>query len=542
MKTSKLFLSVCLAVAICLSCAIAVEDKTHLDIVGDEREALFATIDQFDQSGKSYDQKVEISIALPQVKPGADYNNGDLLTLWFRQHFNFDWRIEALPADGIDDKIRTMIKSDSMPDVLRWNSFYITEIIDYIEQGYFYQFPEDWRERWPRIAALQDSVPVSEIMRERTGGHDYVLFRPVFFFNNPTEKDTDHFGVFLRKDWAEAVGFELKSVYTPSELLEYARLIKAKDPGNVGELLIPLSLYNSNACETFINTSYPQYSKIYAENGVYKWGFADERTLKALKLWKRAYDEGLISKEFYTFSLDDSAKAYQVFGVSGGFCDATNQGWVSDAWKGLEAQGLNPEECLWVAAMVGEDGYYHGRQTTNFWGAAYFSADIDPAVFERYMDIVEFTINRDVQLFVNIGFENVDWKVADDGSIETCNGNAWVSSWPLYHLMSMCGDDFTADSNNVAAYSWLSDQYSKPVYAAKDALVKEDSIYPIDRATYGFTSDAQRMMAEINLNAIITSLIVSDGDLEANWKSAIAEYAHIVDPAVAELNELFGSN
>ena len=100
----------------------------------------------------------------------------------------------------------------------------------------------------------------------------------------------------------------------------------------------------------------------------------------------------------------------------------------------------------------------------------------------------------------------------------------------------------SADSNNVSEFSWLSDKYSKPVYATKDALVKEDSIYPIDRATYGFTSDAQRKMSGINWKAVITSLIVADGDLEENWKAVIAEYAHIVEPAVAELNELFGTN
>ena len=29
--------------------------------------------------------------------------------------------------------------------------------------------------------------------------------------------------------------------------------------------------------------------------------------------------------------------------------------------------------------------------------------------------------------------------------------------------------------------------------------------------------------------------------VEENWKNVIAEYAYIVDPAVAELNELFGA-
>jgi putative aldouronate transport system substrate-binding protein len=107
--------------------------------------------------------------------------------------------------------------------------------------------------------------------------------------------------------------------------------------------------------------------------------------------------------------------------------------------------------------------------------------------------------------------------------------------------MSICGDDFVADSNNVSEFSWLGDKYSKKVYAIKDELVNETSIYPIDKATYGFTSDAQNMMTEIDYKSILANLIVAEGDLEENWKNVIAEYAYIVDPAVAELNELFGA-
>ena len=68
--------------------------------------------------------------------------------------------------------------------------------------------------------------------------------------------------------------------------------------GKIGELLVPLSLYTSNARDTFIDTSFPKFDEIFNDNGVYKWGFADERTLEGLKLWKQAYDEGLIGKEF----------------------------------------------------------------------------------------------------------------------------------------------------------------------------------------------------------------------------------------------------
>ncbi|MBQ3080530.1 MAG: hypothetical protein IJC48_11130 [Clostridia bacterium] len=105
MKTIKTILLVLLALSMCFTGAMAVEDKTHLEITGEEREALFEKVDKLDVSGKTFDEKVTIEIALPNIKSGADYNTADLLTLWFRDHFNFDWDIEALPSDGIDDKV-----------------------------------------------------------------------------------------------------------------------------------------------------------------------------------------------------------------------------------------------------------------------------------------------------------------------------------------------------------------------------------------------------------------------------------------------------
>lgn len=522
------------------SAAFAAEDKTHLDI--QDTTELFAQADLLDKSGKTYDEHIVIDFALQNIKSGVDYNDGDILTKWFTQHFNMEWNIEAIPNEGGDDKIRTMINSDSMTDVLRWDSFYIDEVIDYIDQGYFYQFPEDWKERWPKLASLQDVVPAAELLRDRTDGNTYTLFRPIFYFNNPTENNTTHFGIYLRKDWAEAVGFELKDVYTPSEILEYARLVKENDPGKIGERLVPLSLYTTNARDLFIGQSYPQYSSLYKEDGTYKWGFADERTLEGLKLWQTAYNEGLIGKEFYTLNSDDSKNAYAVSGVSGGFANAANEGWVGGCWFDMISQGLDPEEAFWVAAVVGDDGFFHGTQSYNHWGNVFFSADIDEEVFERYMDIAEFCVDREVSRLVNIGFEGLDWEYADKKNdvISKINGAEFATMWPIYHLMSICGDDFIHDSYNVSDLSFLGDRFSKKIYATKDALVTEGSIMPIDKDTYGFTSNAQNMLSEVNYKTLLANLIVAEGDLETNWKAAIAEYAYIIDPALAELNELFG--
>ena len=81
--------------------------------------------------------------------------------------------------------------------------------------------------------------------------------------------------------------------------------------------------------------------------------------------------------------------------------------------------------------------------------------------------------------------------------------------------------------------------YTMSVYNAKLNRIVEDSIAKIDMDAYTLNSEKQAMMTNVNLDSIIANLIVSDGDLETEWKAAIAENAYIVDPAVEELNELF---
>ena len=53
----------------------------------------------------------------------------------------------------------------------------------------------------------------------------------------PGDVVVNHESVYLREDWANAVGFEIKDAYTASEIMEYARLVKEQDPGNVGTIL-----------------------------------------------------------------------------------------------------------------------------------------------------------------------------------------------------------------------------------------------------------------------------------------------------------------
>ena len=160
-------------------------------------------------------------------------------------------------------------------------------------------------------------------MAENAGG-TYIFPRAIFANNYPAEKIVTHMSVYLRKDWAEAVGFPLKDAYKTSELMEFARLLKEKDPGNVGDRLIPIAVQPlwANYLFTLPNSSYSGGSdtpnEFYiGEDGKYHWGPASEDTLIGLKLYRQAIDEKLLAPEFYTYTGTEANEDFYIAGIAG---------------------------------------------------------------------------------------------------------------------------------------------------------------------------------------------------------------------------------
>lgn len=161
-----------------------------------------------------------------------------------------------------------------------------------------------------------------------------------------------------------------------------------------------------------------------------------------MKLWKEAYDEGLISPEFYVYSETDAVNTFSISGVAGAVlnpgsvCASVKDGFAND-------QGL--DETAWhQAAMIGEDGYYHDYANDNFWGVTYFSADIDEKVFERYMDIVDFMVSDNGADFRCNGMRYIDWDFNEDGTRSMVYDTSVYrrasdsNFWPVYTLLGAC--------------------------------------------------------------------------------------------------------
>ena len=493
-----------------------------------------------------YDSHITFQVASYNVNESVDYN-GDELSKHFEDKFNFDWDMISLSNENGIENIRMWINGSNMPDVVIANQYNNGEMMSYFADGLIYRWPDDWKQRWPNAAKAFELTRIGDAVAEKAGG-TYIFPRAIFANNYPAEKIVTHMSVYLRKDWAEAVGFPIKDAYKTSELMEFARLLKEKDPGNVGERLIPIAVQPlwANYLFTLPNSSYSGGSDtpnefFIGEDGKYHWGPGSEETLAGLKLYRQAIDEGLLAPEFYNYTGTQSNEDFYIAGIAG---MTVMQGMAS--FMALTANyfkdnlGLNYDDVVHVAAVLGEDGKYHGTELVNYSGYVMFKPDISQEEYERYMDLIDYAATDDAQLLIRMGFEGVDWKRDENGEIVSLyeEGQSarskYASIYPVYHRLVIMSDDFTLI--NPAYKKEYRDRVAQ-LYIAKNEYGDEKSIAPVDWTVLMHSSDAMSRIG-FNYPEEYATIVLQDSDVEKNWREWVQTNSYLIDPVLEELNEL----
>ncbi|MEO2204457.1 ABC transporter substrate-binding protein [Paenibacillus pabuli] len=489
----------------------------------------------------NYTDNLTISVAnLTEVKNG---NMDNEFHKFWTDKFNVTWDYNYIDWDSWGEKLRLWINSGDLPDVSVWNYVH-GDALNNIDQGLFYKFPDDWKERWPNVAAAYNLTGLGDKLEELTGG-TYLLPRPIYYENKPADPLTNQIGVIaLRKDWAEAVGFELKDAYTTSEINEYAALVKEKDPGKVGSKLVPLSYNAADAMTNMIMpnsvhamTDAPFYK---GEDGQFHWGPADPETLTGLKLMQKAYKDGLLNPEFYTWKNNEGQNNFKVTGTAAvtslGGLASYRQGLDTDMRKNL---GVDSDELVHTAIVLGDDGKYRNLEQANFWSALIFNPEISDEKFERIMDLIDYSATKEGQLLINMGFEGTDWKYDENNELVSLlpEGTVLEDKYPArFEGLYLLGDDFSVV--NPAIKKDYRDRAVK-LFEEKAKLGTEGqslATYDWDINLYDSKAKSQ---ASFDYQNEYANLILKSGDLEANWKEWVNSKMSLVQPYLDELNNEF---
>ena len=499
----------------------------------------------------TYDTHVDLSWYKEGITGHEINYDGDAYGQFWQDKFNVTFDLTAATMDDSDwnERLRIWINSGDMPDVAHWG-FNYGELADYAAQDAVYRFPDDWKERWPNVAASQEYVPGAAVAEEKLGG-TYVLFRTIFVNHRPSERLSYHALLYMRKDWMEACGVEIKDTYSPSELEEIATKFKEMDPGNVGSQLVPISIRTYDVPKIYPGTVFPESINVgdgyyKDENGQFQWAPADERTLEGLEKYQNLYTSGLLDPEFYTLTRYEGTEKFYIGGTAGIVLD-DGMGYMiqSRMEDGLQKNlGLDPDEALHIAQLVGEDGKYYYREDMNFYGSIIFSPDITDEQFERAMDILDFCCTEEGQEIINMGFEGEDWELDENGEYVSLlpnetTGNASSilgSKYPSADVFFggiILGDDFQFVTPN---YTKETRDIISHFYELRDELSDETTLLPREY-DYEFYSSRAKTQANMDLSEEYAQLILKDGDLETNWKNWVDEKMQLVQPLLDELNQ-----
>lgn len=494
---------------------------------------------------KDYSETFTYTWCTPGVSEGIDYNDGDEYSSFFTSQFNIEWDKVDVTFDNAAERERIWINSGDMPDLINEWSFNISEAKSYAEQGLIGKLPDDWKERWPNLAAAYERTGINDLLDETLGG-TYVLPHPIFAENQPVDPLVWHYSAFMRKDWIEAVGYEVKDSYTVNELLELARLIKDQDPGNCGD---DLKVINADVAYmaylfpyTMYEYSWPNGIFFKDTDGVIKWGPAQPEMLEALKVYKEAYTEGLINPEFYTLNRNEGQEDFYTTGNTA-ICVECGMAVYMQRYEGYFANnlGLNYDDVVHTAVITGFDGKYHSAELANYSGATLFSPALveDTERFERLMDLLDYTCTAEAQRVLRLGIEDKDWKFNDQGGIDVLVDNArsqYPSANRAWSNIYVLSDDFGIIN---PSYPQKFRDRVLELYHLKADLSDETTVVPADWDIRFYTSYAMDKVS-FDYPEEYAKLILKEGDLEENWNNWVKESMLYVQPVLDELNAAFG--
>jgi putative aldouronate transport system substrate-binding protein len=494
-------------------------------------------------------RRVDFTMATVQTIEGYNYTDGDPYVKWWSDAFNYRMDVTSLTFDNWAESLRIWINSGDMPDVAVFNYVH-ADMAGFVDQGLVKKFPDNWKTRWPNMARVFSRTALGPQMEQTFGG---VYFMPRSRFDNnvprtnPTDPLPDHIGFFYRKDWAQAVGFPVKTIYTPTEILQYAQLIKDRDPGRIGARLLPISSRAEWSWRFFVQSNFAHYRTFYKDKATnrYVWGPAQQEVVEPMKMWWRAWKAGLLNPDFYTVRDLEDYDQFRVGGFSGGYFGEGTVGHMYTAATMMRQAypDIDPEKAIGFATVVGEDGYFHQEDLINFWGCIIFNPNISDEKFNRYMDMMDFQCSDAGYLFSQAGFEGVDYRRNADGSYvsllppeQRLTGSTGKYPGMSYVIaVAKLADDFSFE-NPASPKVWR--DYSLLTYRERGEHSTYDTFTFTDWVVYTHDSPNLRKVPT-DLSPEFTTIITSatsEADVEVRWRAWVERQRPLFQPVLDELN------
>ena len=494
-----------------------------------------------------YSQQEQLSYTYAGVGMSTevqDFSQCDAIMCTIEDKFNFRFaEATNLTWDNWDETMRIWINSGDMPDVMFYNVNY-ADLSNYVDQGLIREIPmENFAQDYPMLNNVLEKTEISNQFVERFGGL-YILPR-VVYRDPPTDPLVGHAMFIMRKDWLEALGFEIKDRYTPSELIDFcSQVATATDlPGAIpGQTFGIDSTHLNYLCQIFILPYNPYYDTFYydEEKGEYVWGTADPSTLEGLRVMQEAWKKGVLHKEFY-ISTNRNPSSNLASGLAAAVFDCGTGMCAFGTYNQFVSVEGNDGENLHYAASVADDGIAYNSETTNYWGGTIFSPTLSDEKLTRFLQMLDWLSSDPGQYLLRLGIYGQDWGYDDEGNLEILRPKNESGSWPsinseyqslgnFLECMTVCTDGFSLEDPALP-------EEIRDAVNTSFAIKAEGQIRPIDWDLQLFSGTYyDKFVSSMQYGDELSALVVADGDLEANFNAWVEANRPVVQNVLDELN------
>ena len=282
----------------------------------------------------------------------------DVEDVWF-----FQWLAEAMGVNfeleqtlETKERISLMFAADEVPDLVWGIKLSNNDIMTYgVEEGMLLAWNDLLTpELMPNTYAAMQQFPDAFVAATAPDGNIYALPE---ITGSRYHANTGSFSAAIRmyvnEEWLAACELEVPT--TLDELLNVLRTFKEKDPGKLGDQLIPM-IDNQNKAKELIWNSLGFYGR-----NTNAWGTAweiknneimlpayTEEAREFIKFYNTLYTEGLISPDYFTMD-QTTARGLIASGVCGVFGDSTIAS-LGDQWPAWTA--ISPLTSQWNDTAV----------------------------------------------------------------------------------------------------------------------------------------------------------------------------------------------
>jgi len=443
---------------------VALLALTSLSCLAYDGEIITITADSDDEPF-SWDPENDALAALIVDRFGINFEQSET------NYYNNDFTVTQLAAvDG------------NLPDVFAADILYYTqEITEFIPEELVAEIPEALLEKYPLTKALLENDEVSQIVYNMYDGY-YFLPKPDSA--DPSIYKSERKGLFIRKDWLEALNLSVPTSW--EELYEVCHAFTYGDPdgngindtyGLTGDGLGTLRYFFS-ACGTSVANK--AWNK--NEDGTWEYGALNDGIIEVLEWLRKMYEDGSIDPDFAATTWKQGLQKFSSnqFGVCVRNADADWINGVMTKYYGAANPDCNPFDRITMipALSITKGGTVYMEQYTSCMVATMFSYEITEEKMDRFLAYYEYLLSEEGQL-LRMGLEGVDYVKDADGNVtkvrdENGNAPALAIEYPSIPVTHWCSWGFELAAYQNVEYFDLYNDETKALNAECCAIRNEN--------------------------------------------------------------------